>query len=88
MTGSHTSPHKEEHLHITIPQPWSSVLALLLQYVWFIKITVQTEGLAVVHGSPGKRLNQSVGGETAREVRNVPGVGTETTPGNGIAGNN
>lgn len=75
-------------MRITIPQPWSSFLALLLQHAWFIKITVQTEGLAAAHSSPGKCLNQSVGGETAREVRNVPGVGTETTPGNGTAGDN
>lgn len=88
VTGPHTSPHMEEHMCITVPQPWSSFLALLLKYAWFIKINVETEGLAVARCSPGKCLNQSVGGETAREIRNVPGVGRETTPGNGTTGNN
>lgn len=73
---------------MAIPPPWSSFLALLLQSAWLTKITVQTEGLAVAHSGPGKCLNQSVGGATAREVRDVPGVGAETPPGNGAAGNN
>lgn len=50
---------------------------------------MQTEGCTVAQSRPGKCLNRSVGGAPARGVRNVLGVGTETTPGNGAAvGNN
>lgn len=66
----------------------SSFLALLVKYAWYIKIIVQTEGLTVAQSRPGKCLNHSVGGVAAGAVGNVPGVGTETTPGNGIVGNN
>lgn len=81
-------PPKEQHMNVTIPQPWSSCLALPVKYAQYIKINVQTEGLTVAQSRPGKCLNHSVGGETARGVRNVPGAGTETTPGNGTVGSN
>lgn len=84
----HTQAPKEEHINITIPQPWSSFLAPLVKYAWHIKIIVQTEGLTVAQSRPGRCLNHSVGGATARRIRNVPGVGIETTPGNGTVGNN
>lgn len=85
-SGWHTIP-KEEHRNTTIPQPWSSFLALLVKYVWHIKIIVQTEGLTVAQSRPGRCLDHSVGGATARRIRNAPGVGIETTPGNGTGGN-
>lgn len=84
----YTRDPEEKNTHITIPQPWSSFLALLIKYVWHIKIIVQTEGLTVAQSRPGKCLNHSVGGVTARGISNVPGVGRETTPGNGTVGNN
>jgi len=62
----HTRAPEEKHTHITIPQPWSSFLALLIKYVWHIKIIVQTEGLTVAQSRPGECLNHSVGGVTAR----------------------
>lgn len=84
----HMQAPEEKHTNITTPQPWSSFLALLIKYVWHIKIIVQTEGLTVAQSRPGKCLNHSVGGVIARGIRNVPGVGRETTPGNGNVGNN
>lgn len=71
-SGSHSIP-KEEHRNTTIPQPWSSSLALLVKYVWHIKIIVQTDGLTVAQSRPGRCLDHSVGGATARRIRNVPG---------------
>lgn len=77
---------KEEHRNTTIPQPWSSSLALLVKYVWHIKIIVQTEGLTVAQSRPGRCLDHLVGGATARESGMCRG-GKETTPGNGTVGN-
>lgn len=88
VTGPHTQAPEEKHTNITTPQPWSSFLALLVKYAWYIKIIVQTEGLTVAQRRPGKCLHHSVGGVTARGIRNVPGVGIETTPGNGTVGTN
>lgn len=83
-----TQAPKEEHRNTTLPQPRSSFLALLVKYAWHIKIIVQTEGLTVAQSRPGRCLDHSVGGATARRIWNVPGVGIETTPGNGTVGNN